>query len=384
MRGLEATWEWFTKVSGASTYFKDFINAAYDNTVQAEDEQETSTKANMVSVIAPQLAAAHAAKLSEFQSDFFFDYLAGLLVAPSGDAGQAITYEYDATLLATGQVSISRRGGILGLLRTDMVANAQTIRQNVVTLGALAAASVNVGTLAEASITSKDHTLAGTLHFVCVDDTVSAVKLEVSLLLTTPLIDGTTLIDADNLLTVAKSFEDGPTGLGITLSLGSVVETGDGGGIFSATTVTNPAEADSTKGKHHFEVERMSGTGGNPDFRVRWYSDAGLTNLVATKDVTGVAGSIALTIPGTSSTIATTFDKTNAAAALPVVGDKDSDIVFDIKIPRLGDKWTKTVTNDESGNFATKIARRFRASLNSVANPGQTISDALASSTAIT
>lgn len=385
LRGLEAVWEWMTKVSGASTYFKDKINAAYDNTVQREDDAETASKDGLKDTTVPGLVSASSGRKSGFES-YFFPFMDLAMTIPQTDRdGGAITYDYDPTLEAAGEIRIVARRGRWGALRREMIAAPSTIKKNVIAFGALAAPSTNQGVLALSGVAvGSDHTLGGEFTFSVVDDTVGAEKLAVNLALTNPLVDGTVSVAAERNLQVDQFFGEGQTGLDVTLVLGPVDETGDDGAIFSATTVQNRSEADSAKGKHFITVKRLAVGGAGPHFRVSWYRSGSLalTDQVTTQDVTGEAGSVPLALVGSESTISTTFDKTAAAAFLPLVDDIDSDIVFDLKIPRIGDRWTMTVTNDEAGLGATKIARRWRASLNSDAAP--TISDALFASIAIT
>lgn len=393
LRGPEAFWEWNRRVSSPGpTYFRDYINQTYDNTVITEDTAETSSKTSLDQNVLPGAAQIHASRKTDFESFFLQTYLGGLLVASDEDkAAGPIQYLYDSVLLASGEVAILDRQGIWAALRDDMIANAQTILRNVVTPGALTPKPNNVGTLVIGTGPSfEDHCLSGSLVFTVVSDTVGAVQLSVQnvLLDTDPLVDGTTIINADNPLTVGRSYQDGPCGFSIRLDLGpvSILNDSPGPAIFSALTISTPSEVDTNKGNIYIEVERFSGTGSNPDFKMRWYKDANFlpSNLIQTRNISGLVGTEILNIAGLpgGTSITVTFDKANAAARLPVVGNTDSDIVFTIGSPRIGDKWTIAVANDYAGNFATKIARRWRASLPSAAVP--TISDALAASVAMT
>lgn len=365
LRGIEAAWEWMNKVAGSPTYFRDFINARYDNTIQNEDTAETLSKSSLESSVEPSLVSVHSARKSDFET-YFFAYLDAAAGTPDADiqAG-AIGYTYDAVLAASSEFRISDRSGRFGFIRERMVAEAKNIIRNLVTLGSFTAGSANVGVLADSLAAGDDQLLTGTLNFIVTGDTVGAIDLSVTLTLGTPLIDGSTTFSAENTLRVGKFFEDGQLGLQIQLDLGAVVETGDDGNVFSATTVTNPAEGDSAKGRHFIEVERLAVGGGGPHFRVRWFRAGSLlaTDKVTEVDVTGEAGSAVVTLIGSSSTISTTMDKAAAAIKLPVATNKDSDIVFDLKSPRIGDNWSKAVTNGEEGKFASKIARRYRAAL---------------------
>jgi hypothetical protein len=201
-----------------------------------------------------------------------------------------------------------------------------------------------------------------------------------------PLVDGTTVIQADNPIRVGNDFEDGPIGVSIRLMLDTPVITGDAPGpvIFTVPIISTPSELDTNKGIIYIQVERFDGLGGNPDFKMRWYRDANFIplNLIQTVNITGLAGVQLLNISGLATSVSVNFDRGNAALRLPLVGNTDNDIVFDIRSPRLGDRWSMVIVNNYAGNYATKIARRWRASLNSAGIP--TIADAGAASVAMT
>lgn len=385
MRASEAHWQ-YAKLAGAS-YFRDLLNADYTSSVPRELAARDSSIASL-DIFAASEQSLHQRRKSDFETYFLDTYLFDLIGAAVADQQtDPVLYVYDPVLLANGQVSIQFIRGMLGALKARMIQDSATIKKNTVTGGTFAVddGAVNIGVLAETSFSAKDHCLTGVIKYECIDDTVDAPVLTVrnimaiaDSLIETQIGEATT-IPSDRPLTVAKPFEDGQTGIVTQLDLGPVVESGDGGNMFSATTVTKPSEGDSDKGKHYFSVTRMSGTGGNPDFRIRWYRKNTLlpSDIVAVSDVTGVAGSVNLTILGSKTIITTTFNKTNAAAALPLVDDVDNDIIFDIKSPRVGDKWKKPVTNDYAGKIATLVARRWRASLNSVGGGAETIVDTL-------
>ena len=366
MRLLEAAYDWLTRVDG-STYVRDLLNVAYVNSVADEDQAESDSKASLKDNISPDVLSKHAQRVSDFETYWLATYLAALTDAKQSDidAG-AITYLYNEALEETGEISVQDRTGMLGVLWKDVSAQRKKFIRNALTIGTLTAnpAGTNVGVLVATTKTGDDNTLGGTVNVACTDETVGAVKCSVGLTLTLPLRDAslTAIREAEKELTVGKTFRDPITGMVLLLDLDTPVITGDAGSIFSVLSVANPSGNDSDFGRYYIEVERMSGTGGDPDFRVRWYRLSNFTvaaNLVATEDVTGVAGSVVLVISGNGSVITVTFSKTNAAAALPVVDDKDSDIIFDLKSPREGDSWTISIANDEAGKFATKFARRW-------------------------
>lgn len=381
LRGLEAIHEWVSRVSGASTYFRDKINAAYDNTIQKEDDAETESKDSLSDSIQGGLVTQHTSRYSDFQSYFFA--LMDLVLNPSASdkAAGAISYVYDEFLAAQGEIRISDRQGRWGALRREMLADALNIIRNKFTFGGFTAKLNNIGVLSSSGIDGEDHTLTGQFVFEVSSDIVGAEDISVLLNFTTPLIGNVPSRTPDRVIRVGKAFEDGKTGLKITLNLGALSETGDDGNIFSATAVTSRSEADSAKGKHFFEVERLAVGGAGPHFRVRWFRSGSLltSDLVTSIDVIGETGTVAIALTGAFTTITSTFDKAAAVIKLPLVTNKDSDIVFDLKIPRIGDRWTLDVTNTEDGNFATKIARRDPASFPSgPAKPGAAAVAALA------
>lgn len=406
MRGMEAAFEWFSKVSGANTYFKDKIKTVYSDTAQEESDTELASLVSIADTgpgtfnpasrgMAPAAAASHAQRISDFET-YFAAFLDKYLNTSDEDkAAGMIQYNYDTALLASGEVRILSRNGRWHALRKKMLADSKVVQKNVVALGAISADSGNSGVVTESGVISMDHCLAGELVITCVDDTIGATKFSVVNNLGAPLIaqrshdQGSTTrqIVAENLVTLAKYWEDGKIGAGFTLALGSLVTTGDGSSIFSAVAVASPSEGDSAKGKHYIEVERLAVGGGGPHFRIRWFRSGTMSptaDLVASTDITGESGTVAFTLTGSITTITGTFSKTNAAAALPSAGNKDSDIVWDIKNPRLNDVLRKTVTNDEAGNFQSKIARRWPFSLPSDVAASAEYAQAKAASVSIT
>ena len=406
LRGMEATWEWFSKLSGANTYFKDKINTVYDNTVQAEDDTELASKANLAdtspgtglpgtSGLASLAKAAHDNRVAAFEA-YFFAYMDVVLNTgqPDRDAG-SITYGYDPQLLANGQASILTRQGRWAALSKQMTADSKVLKRNAVVVGTFAGDSGNIGSALSSSSTGSDHTFAGQVVLTCTDDTVGSVKMAAVLNVTVALLSkrrggngasSESQIVGDNALQLGQPWQDGETGLAITMTLNTLSTTGDGFTIFSAVAIATPTEADSAKGKHHIKVTHILVGGAGPNWQIDWFNSADrdpVADLVASVQITGEAGSVAFTMNGSGSTITGTFSKANAFANLPNLNDNDNDIVFDIRQPRIGDIFRYTVTNDEAGNFATKIGRRYPVSLPSDA-AAVTYTDTKASSVAMT
>lgn len=374
-----------------STRSKRLLEAAYSDTVPEEFTAESKGAAFLVDTAAAAIRSFHAEQLTRMEAtDGFFGVLDVELTTSSTDkSAGAIEYIYDPTLLEVGEVQINSKRGRYGALDKAMRQDGQTIQKNTITFSTLLTAFPgNIGTLVSSvTLSGVDHYLSGTTIFECVDETISAPKLTVQHSLARALPDGTTDIEADNQLTPGKLYGDGPTGLTKTkLNLGGIVEAGDGSAVISSMAITTPSDADSTVGKFFMTVAREAGD----TWRIKIFKDSTLLTQVGDNiDNTivppaviipqGIVGSQEVTITCTNgSKLVFQFQKANAHAAFPAVGNGDSDINFDIKSPRVGDRWKIVVQNNEAGNFATKIAKVRRVSLPSSGAP--TISDALASS----
>jgi hypothetical protein len=409
MRGMEAVWEWYTRVDG-STFFKDKLNAVYDNSVQAEDDTELASKASLSDTspgtglpgsrgIATQAKSAHDSRISDF-SAYFFAYMDKVLNTSADDQGVTggISYEYDGGLLSNGQVSILKKHGRWAALVAQMSVDSKVLKKNAVSVTSFTGDSGNKGSLAASGMAGKDHTLAGELYMVVTDETVGAVKLSLVLnfskALPSPRVGGNgngteRRANADNPITVGQSFEDGETGFSVTLNLDTLSVTGDGGSIFSSVVITNPVDGDSDHGKHFISVKHIAvGGGGTLDnWLVSWYRSNNRDDsldLVTSIKIKGETGTVAFSMTGSGATITGTFSKANANTALPSLNDADTDIVFDIRSPRLGDVFRAQVSNDEAGNLATKLARRFPVSLPSDTSASSEYADSKAVSVSIT
>jgi hypothetical protein len=294
-------------------------------------------------------------------------------------AAGMVDYVYQNT---SGVITIADITGRLGKLRDQMIVDAKTVLQNGVTISvAFAGDTGNVGTLSRTSSTFFDHCMSGKIVFLVSSDLVDAPTLTV-----TQELDGVTLpiapdatawggsgqdtrtsLHADNSLTADCSFADGVIGISAILLnrpklTDSTGEAGDASNVFSAWTITTPAEADTNKGKVHMYVTRQA-TG--PTFLIEWYKDAAFTQLVQTTTADTVAGSVALSMTGSKMTLAFTFNRANAAVAMAAAGNTYTTVTYDIGSPRLGDRWTMTMANDYASNAATKLAKLARISLNS-------------------
>jgi hypothetical protein len=361
-------------------YSKRLLTGAYSSSVNEEEIAATNGKYDLENNSTPAVQAIHSSQMSTFETSFFPVLDVELSTSDSDKAAGAIQYVYDSSL-TNGQVAILNRNGRFGALRKQMLADAQTVVGCTLSYGAFVTTNSNTGAISTATSTmvGADHTLSGTVIFECVDDTVDAPKLSITNYLAKKLVDGTEKITADNLLTVGKSYQDGPTGLTCSVVLGTIAETGDTGNMISASTVTTPTESDSNKGYVYIYVERQAA---DPTWLIQWYSDAALTRLVAQSEQNAGGGTVAVSMTGASGMIvAFPFHAGNANTYLPATGNNGT-VTLNIGSPRIGNTWKKTVTNDYAGNFATKLAKRYRVSLPS-ATPAGSISDALASSVAM-
>jgi hypothetical protein len=375
-------WNYTRKINSSwpgsgNPYFKSVLNVAYANTTQDPDTAETASKNALTDEMEEDLRSVHERRKSTVLDAIVLPYLAKKMQLDQGTIDEGpFTYEYDQELLSsTGQVSVSRRGGILGKLYSQMSADSESIRVNGVTIGAIAALPGG-----------RSHALSGRLTMHCVDDTVGRTLLTLDLVLDEKLTDGTETRGADNRITVDTDYEDGPTGVTLQIRYVDLVETGDNGNVLSAPDWDQPNEDDGDKGKLYLRLTRIDPTpnGGN-NWLWEWFKNANraVEELVGSRMVTGTSGSVPVAIPGTRSNLSFTFDKAAAATLLPAIGNQDSDLMLDLKVPRFGDTWTKTVTNDYAGLYATKIAKTWPVSLNVATNPSQTIPDTLAPDFAI-
>lgn len=282
-------------------------------------------------------------------------------------AAGAIEYEYSDT---DGVIAIVKRRGIFGRLYHDMnlAANAQYVTANAISFGTFTAEEGNRGaTLTVTGMTGASRALTGTLVFECVDESVRAPKFSMKNRLSMPvppdLWDAPEIL-GDNLLRCERQIVDGQLGLTITLTrpgLAAPSESGDGGAMFSSSSVSTPSDADTDHGKIYITVRRDDAT---PTWIISWYRDSSRSSLVQRVTTTTAVGSFTVDMTGAGGTrFQSTFDRAAANTALTSTGDEDSDIVFDIQTPRLRDRFTRTITNDEAGLFSTKLGRLFRADL---------------------
>jgi len=354
-------------LASSSTHYARILSKTNGFGLSDTEEKNvyTTLAGYLQNTLAAKIASEWQAWRSGVESDagFFGLLKADLSASDEKAAGGAIDYDYEDI---DGAISIIARNGIWGALRREMVADSYYVTPNVIACGSLTAKSGNRGTLAKTSMAGISHTLQGTLVITVVSEDVTAPKLKLAIELPLPLPDGTRIIEADNDLTCEKSHEDGPTGLTTILTrpgLAAPTKSGDTGVIFvaAATTISTPKEGDMNGGVLCVRVVRRAAN----VWLIEWYNNSDRTTKVGSDS----------TISGTSSTSAidktmkngtrfqATFDKAAAHALLDHVDDEDNDITFDILTPRLGDRFTVALTNNEAGKFATKLSHMRRASL---------------------
>jgi hypothetical protein len=328
-----------------------------------EKNAYTTLAGYLQNTLAAKIASEWQAWRSQVESDagFFGLLKADLSASDEKDAGGAIDYDYEDI---DGAIAIIARNGIWGALRREMLADSYYVTPNVIGVGSLTAKSGNRGTLTKTSMAGVSHTLAGTLIITVADEDVTAPKLKLAIELPLPLPDGTLIVEADNYLTCEKSHEDGPTGLTTVLTrsgLAAPTESGDGGAIFSSTSFSTPKTGDMNGGVIYVRVVRQASN----VWLIEWYNNSDRTTKVGSDStISGTSGTSAIDKTLKNGTrFQSTFDIAAAHAALPNVNDEDNDITFDIKTPRLGDRWTVALTNDGAGKFATKLSHMRRVSL---------------------
>jgi len=380
LRKLEVLWE-HSHLATDATYSKRLTDAVYSSSVTEEKIAKDSAGQVQEDEVTPGVSGLHGTALTKFEGYFFPVLDAELTTNENDKSVGAIRYVYDSSL-TNGQIAILERQGRLGALRAAMIADSETIRANVVAEGSLTAKGTNLGKCVKTSFTGEDHCLAGVITIACVSDAVEAVGFSIihtpTLL---PMGMTTSYLQGDNPITLGRTFQDGNLGISLLqLDLDTISVT-DPDSLSSAESVVNPYDSDSDKGKVYLRLTRM---GAAPIWQLEWFLDSGHTDRIALAQFDGTSGSEVVSMTGSSGMqVNLTINKTTANTALPVQGNT-SDMMLDICSPRIGDQWTLTITNSEAGNFATKIAHRYRVSLNSVVNPGQTIDDSYAASVTMT
>lgn len=363
-----------------ANYFRSLIvvSGAYDRTIVEDARAIGFDTSHYDGSMLPNLRSLFRNYRSVIQSQAGWSGVLAREINLS-DADKAVLnyvlYRYENINL--GQIGLTDRQGALGALYKQMILDSQVVVSNSVAGGSLTATGTTRGvldsTLVSASqFLSNCHT--GILTFRCVNESTTAPQLQVTLTIapnsgtTLPngLPDGSTVVTAENLLTVNKSFDDYRIGIaGMILNrsdLTAPVITGDSAStpLFSSVTVTTPYDGDCRFGQFFVRVTRQSGS---PTWLLEYFADSGLTQKVGASTTDTVAGTVAISKTlASGSVIAFTFSRANAATVLTATGNTET-VTIDIKTPRVGDTWTMAITNQYNGLAATLIAKAWPVAL---------------------
>lgn len=269
-------------------------------------------------------------------------------------------YIYD-DLLTDGTVAILHRRGIIGVVREDMelAANDQRITANGVTFGSFTPKQNNVGLLTLTTMTGESYVPSSTFNLVCANNSATRPEFNVSIALsrTQKLWTGEDVFEGRRVLTAEKAWEDGHTGLTLEFTRTGLASPTviDADALFSAESVATPHDGDSDLGIFHIKVTRQSG---EPRWLIECFSDSSETTKTGRVTTASGAGNVALVLTcNNGSALSFSFQRTTADTAMASVGNTSTPNSFDIDNPREGDHWTRTVTNDEVGNFATLMMK---------------------------
>jgi hypothetical protein len=351
-------WDFASKVDG-STLAKDLVGAALDTDSNAQSTLGTRLRSFLESSEGPGLAAQHAGFLAAAGSGLT-DFLAEEIAVSDDDrAAGLVNHLYDGVLAADGTIFISDYRGVMGALRKAMIDDAENIVENTITFpGGLTDFGNPTGALTLTTSTGEYYVLTGQLKIVCTSDVTEAVTFTVLHELDDRLIDGRLAVSGDNPLRLARSWQDGATGVTLRVDLDAPVITGDTSSVFSALTIINPTDATTDKGKIFPKVTRLTGD----TWLVELYADASLTSITGSDaSASGTVGTTALIISTSSGLVNVTIDKAALDGAL-LLGeaygvDVAAGVQFDIVQPRIGDTYLLDTSNDEAGEFATKQAK---------------------------
>lgn len=380
------------RLSSSATYMKPLMlinssDPAYTTGDHEENRAYIQDGTHLDDVMVPQLQDAYVAFRDSLQDpNSWFGVVASELALNVESLGDPIEYVYTDV---SGEIRISKRLGPIGALYAAMVAQKYVVVASKITTGTLTGKDANVGELEETE-TDEDvffpNCPSGTLTFICTDATISAPKFSVRLDLDTAsiLADGTASLEGENgnELQAEKPYTDGPMGInGLVLSrpgLASPDEFNDDANLISAITVEDPHEDDCDEGKFYFVIARDA---------THWIIQIFRTSAREAGDIVGQeyfpisTGTEAVEITcGNGTVIAFTFSHDNALVEFPdTQTGEEIDLYIDIGHLAVDDEFTMTLTNDEAGNFSSKLKHAWRAHLPSgPAKPSSAPVDALA------
>lgn len=321
-----------------------------------------------------------AAAITLYEETFLNGWLAQKLDIPDAFIGELHSYSY---LKDGGEILRGEEGGILGYLKDVMNDDTTpiTVKKPVASIGAATADPDNQGLAVFSATSVLDHSLAGNLYVRCTSASTGSAKFSVELKPTTTLLDGTDSILADNQAQMHEIFQDGPTGIALTIDNGTLTEAGDTGAVVSNfTSVLGENDSNTDLGIFFLRVTRTATLG--QEWKIECFSDSGLAAADKNGEVLTAlgAGNINLAFSGNELTFNFDFDRTAAAAAMPLVGDiypipPAAPVSVDLNVPVVGDSWIFVITNDQAGKFQLFDARHLRFSLNSVGGGAHTVDD---------
>jgi len=367
LRKWEARWEHATRADG-STFDRRLLTQT--NGFTTTDTEESRALGRLLNLLDTAQASRAAAGFTGLRTEIenllgFFGVIDADSAVINDDDREAspIAIQYIHSVVG-GVVSIRERIGILGALRREMEQAGEFVVANGVTFagGDIVAAFGNSGLLTATTMIGDSHTLTGDIVLTCINESVSAPKFSVEIDRTNDLV-GLGIIEADEDVTAEQAYTEGISGLTLLLTrsgLAAPVESGDDGNMFASSTIETPADTDMNSGVLQVKVTRNASA---PDFTIEFFNNSARSTKVGEVTVTGVTGTTPIDKTLNNGTrFQSTFSKVNAAAAL-LAGQSDNDISFDIKTPRLGDRWTRGVVNDEAGEFSSRVAHGWRLAL---------------------
>lgn len=363
------------KIEARLLHARDADNSNYDrrligqaNAFLISDNEEAKILGGIVNYLdsleVPRLQELYASLRAQIESQS--NGLGYLLFRdlPNKDSSDVVgdfaAYDYDESL-NTGAQAIIRRSGLLGALRRNMEANGQYVAPDDVELDVLIPDDHNSGSLDNYSESAEDHALDAELVITVTSENVSRTTCSVVANLTTPLPDGTTIIEADRELVAEQSWENGPLGITMVLrrpGLDSPTEV-DADLLFSAVSLATPQESDCDTGVFHCRVTRQSS---GATWLIEFFANSGLTRKRGRSTSTGTSGTETITVELVGgSSITFTFDRAAANTAM-AVANETAIASWDIRQPREKDVWRRRVTNFNLTNFNGLIKRSWRFS----------------------
>jgi hypothetical protein len=336
------------------------------------DEDNTQLVKTIIgTALDAELASAEAllsSLISAYEDVYLRTWLVEELEIPSEFTTTLHDYEY--SISADGAVSIIRESGILGYLKDIMDDNSSelSLQPGTVSIGSEVADADNGGLVVFDSKAASQHSLPGTLHVICKDGTIGSARFSVELVPDDLTLLGERSVLADNRAQIYQPYADGPTGVSFTINRGTPTESGDASAIFSNySSISGESPDNSDDGILYFKVTRQATVGA--EWKIEIFSDSARTSLVASATTALGAGNISITMSGSGLSITFDFQRTNAAAAMPGVGNTYETVSLDLNSPALNDHWTIPITNNLLGKFVKFDAEHLQMSLETDATP---------------